>query len=120
VYRYFFLITSFVLGLASGAQGQGISVIELQRVFKAKALAGIVTFAGQPVPGALVEECTPGWKDQVAVTQTDDKGHFRLPRGETKGVHYLRVSWRGANPVWFKVRIVRRAKDLVVNLTPST
>ena len=95
-------------------------VVMVDHVIKAKALSGTVKFAGQPVSNATIQDCKPGWKDQIAVTQTDDQGRFQFPQGDTKRVHYFKVFWKGANPLYVKVKIVPEAKDLILNLTPST
>lgn len=113
------LVCTFLLAIAPPGQCQN-QVVVVDRIVKAKALSGTVNFAGHPAPNAIVEDCNVGWKDQIAVTQTDDRGRFQFSRGDTKRVHYFKVSWKGANPLWVKVKVAPKAKDLVLNLTPST
>jgi hypothetical protein len=117
-------ITAFVLLFQlAGVDilAQGISVIRDAHVFESKALAGKVIFdKGSGISAALVEDCTPGWKNTIASARTGTDGAFSFPNADAKRVHYLRVSWQGANTLLVRVKISPKAEDLILNLTPSS
>ena len=118
-----FVLLSFFLILASNLGAQGVVVIQVQRVMPAAALSGMVTFGagGQGMPDVTVEDCTSGWKRVMRSVQTNEHGLFSFPHAKRGGVHYLRVSHRGANTLLVKVRVGAGAHaELVLNLEPST
>jgi len=109
------------LFLVCGARAQGISIIRADNVLESRALEGTVIFDHQSgISGALVEDCTPDWKKPIADTRTDAKGKFSFPNTNAKRIHYLRISWEGANTLLVKVKISPNARDLVLNLPPSS
>jgi len=120
--RILIVITCIFGSLASSSLAHGVSLIEVSKVMHATALSGIVAF-GDPkdgIPGVLVEDCTAGWKKPVASTRTDENGNFKLPVAKLGSTHYLRISREGWDTLLVKVKIVRRAGVLVLNLRLST
>lgn len=99
---------------------QGISVIQIARVLPANSLSGVVTFEGDPLPGVLVEECTPNWVKPIASTRTDENGNFKLPIVNREPIYYLRISKHGWNTLLVKVKVSPKAGTLVLELELST
>ena len=115
------LVICILVFWAGNILAQGVSEIQIARVFRASSLSGVVKFGeGEGVPGALVEECTSNWVKPVASTRTDENGNFKLPTVNRGSIHYLRISREGANTLLVKVKITPRASGLVLSLQPST
>jgi hypothetical protein len=115
-------VYTLLLG-ATSTVAQGISTVQIEKIFHANALSGIVTFGNGnagPVPGALVEECSPKWAKTIADTHTDGNGSFKLPITGHASIHYLRISMNGANPLLVRVKLDSKSHGLVLNLQPST
>ena len=115
----FTLLVLVLLFSASTVFPQGYSKVQIEKVFRASSLSGVVRFAGDKIhgaPGALVEECTPKWVRPVASTRTDENGEFNLPNAKLGRTYYLRISLDGADPLLVRVKIVPKAGTLVLNL----
>lgn len=88
-----------------------------------RALAGHVLVLGTdgPASGVTVELCSPDWKNVLASTKTDEKGHFSLEHLATGKLFYLRVSAPGMGIYELRVRIYRNAKqELTIRLNNAT
>jgi hypothetical protein len=117
------LATYTLLLCATSTPAQGISTIQIEKVFYANALSGIVTFGDGKegaVPGALVEECSPKWAKTIASTRTDENGSFKLPITSHASIHYLRILMNGADPLLVRVKLDPKSHGLVLSLQPST
>lgn len=113
-------VFTLLIALAAFAQNE---IIEIEKPLKAQSLSGLVQLGPSPegVPGVLVEECTKGWKAIKASIHTDGDGHFVLPPGTKSGVHYLRLSFRGAKTLLIKVKLDASApKELALILSVAT
>ncbi len=53
-------------------------------------ISGTVTLKGEPQPGVTVTETSKGGGAQAAIAQTDEKGHFELPKVPA-GTHVLQA-----------------------------
>jgi hypothetical protein len=116
-------LTAMVFVLWTASVYSQIAIVEWEKPITAKFLAGIVEFehGAGPVAGALVEDCTPGWKTVIASTTTGKDGHFAFGKVDDRKTHYLQVSFRGANTLRVRVNLSRRAKNnLVLTMELST
>jgi len=87
------------------------------------ALAGhaLVWGTDEPVSGATVELCTPDWKNVLASTKTDEKGHFSLEPQDPGKLFHIRVSAPGMNIYELRVRINKHsAQELTIHLSVAT
>jgi hypothetical protein len=82
-------------------------------------LEGIVEHDSTRVSGALVEECSPDWKEQLSSVKTDENGRFILPESTTGPVHFLRVTWAYGRSLRIRVHIKPDAPLLTVQMTTS-
>jgi hypothetical protein len=117
------LVTICISGLvACSSFAHGVSIVEVSKPIHATSLSGLVAFrdSNDGIPDALVEDCTPGWKRPVSSTRTDGNGNFKLPGSKRGSVHYLRISKEGWDTLLVKVKIIRSAGVLVLNMRLST
>lgn len=83
------------------------SLVEIDKPTKAQNLAGRVQLGKSPegVKGVLVEDCSRDRKTVKFSTHTDKDGRFRFPDASARGIHYLRLSFNGANTLLIKVKL---------------
>jgi hypothetical protein len=75
------------------AGAQGNETIEY-RPERARHLSGVVTdIAGQPIPGAVVEDCDSHFKQVLTSTRTDANGQFSFSNVKYGSKHYLNVRY---------------------------
>jgi hypothetical protein len=86
-------------------------VIEQKKISVSQTLSGYVVVRGteQPMDGATVEICEPGWKTVLASTKTNQAGYFSLENRGLKGVVYIRVSAPNMDIYQLRVRIQKNA-----------
>ena len=88
-----------------------------------RALAGQVLVKGtdEPADGVTVELRSSDWKDVLASTKTDAKGHFSLETPKTGKLFYIRVSAPGMDIYELRVRINKHsAQELAIRLSVAT
>ncbi|HLJ76728.1 MAG TPA: hypothetical protein VKT75_04915 [Acidobacteriaceae bacterium] len=104
-----------------GALPQGSQLEVIQKPVAAQHLDGTVRmhWDGQPVSNVHVEECDSGWKDVLASTQTDSRGHFHLTPLGNRPLHYIKIYAPGFNIREYRVRLSKRARpelELEINV----
>ncbi len=98
-----------------------LAVAQIQQPFHSRSLSGTVLDpSGAGTPDAVVEECQEGWKKCFAQARTDEKGHFSFHRSK-RGIHYLRLTKDGFDPLWITVIVDPDSKtDLRLQLHAAT
>jgi len=78
-----------------------------EKPIKAQSLAGKVQLGDsrEGVRGVLVEDCSDDWKAVLASTHTDEGGQFIFAKPSRNRMHYLRLSFPGANTLLVKVKL---------------
>jgi 5-hydroxyisourate hydrolase-like protein (transthyretin family) len=113
-----------LVGLVLSATCAYATELVLQKwVSVSRSLAGQVVVAGtsEPARDVTVELCSPGWKEVIASTKTDDKGRFSLEPVAKSKVFYLRVSAPGMNIYQLRVRIDKHVgQELKIHLSVAT
>jgi 5-hydroxyisourate hydrolase-like protein (transthyretin family) len=107
------------------ALGTGHSTMRVmqKKVSVSRALAGHVLVLGtdEPAGGVTVELCSSDWKNVLASTKTDEKGHFSLEQSATGKLFYIRVSAPGMDIYELRVRINKHAtQELTIHLSIAT
>jgi hypothetical protein len=88
-----------------------------------RALTGQVLVKGtdELADGVTVELRSSDWKDVLASTQTDAKGHFSLETPKTGRLFYIRVSAPGMDIYELRVRINKHStQELTIRLSVAT
>ena len=100
----------------------GIDVIEIEKIQLANSLSGMVMDQrGFAVPGARVDEMSPGWKQVLRSTKADDKGRFILAPVRGRKIYYLQVSYPNFDPLCVRVAIsIKKGKALKLQLVVAT
>lgn len=113
---------ALVLFLA-GRTGYATTLVVQKKISVSRALAGQVLVKGtdEPADGVTVELRSSDWKNVLASTKTDQKGHFSLePRAKGK-LFYIRVSAPGMDIYELRVRIDKHAtQELTIHLSVAT
>jgi hypothetical protein len=96
--------------LASPAYCQQMTVT-IDKPFVSRSLSGIVSDAsGKPIPGALVELKTHGWKQYVKGTKTNANGWFGF-RTNREATYYLSIpAYSAFQEHYIKIRVRRTAR----------
>ena len=106
------------------AVGTGYSThITQEKVSVIRALAGHVLVLGtdEPAGGVTVELSSSDWKNVLASTKTDEKGHFSFEQPATGKLFYMRVPAPGMDIHYLRVRINKNAKqELMIRLSNAT
>jgi hypothetical protein len=107
-----------------GAQAAYATTLVVQKeIYVSRALAGKVLVKGtdEPADGVTVELRSSDWKDVLASTKTDAKGHFSLETPRTGKLFYIRVSAPGMDIYELRVRINKHsAQELAIRLSVAT
>jgi Carboxypeptidase regulatory-like domain len=121
VNRLLSCIAVFSLFLPAYLQGSTYTV-EIADVQLVRSLAGTVRDGvGSAVPGVLVEECNPGWKDSLRSTKTDPTGNFTFTPVKSRDIYYFRLTSNGFNQLRVRVKIDhKRGKELRLELDVAT
>jgi len=110
-----------ILGAILWATSAHATELVLQKwVSVSRSLDGQVLVLGseEPFSSATVELCSPGWKEVIASSNTDKKGHFALHREAKSKLFCLRVSAPGMNIYQLRVRIDKQARqELKIHLS---
>lgn len=112
------LLHATVLAPKPALAVEQIVELQLQRV---RALRGVIVYPnGDPVRGAQVKELSPGWKETLRSTETDEAGRFTLTPVSGRKIYYLQISTRvpGVNLLRVPVTLsrLRGAKTLRLQL----
>jgi len=113
---------ALVLFLA-GQTGYATTLVVQKKISVSRALAGRVLFGGtdEPADGVAVELRSPDWKNVLASTKTDAKGHFSLEPLKRGKLFYIRVSAPGMDIYELRVRIRKQAApELTIRLSVAT
>ena len=107
----------------AGRIGYATTLVVQKKISVSRALAGQVLVKGtdEPADGVTVELRSSDWKNVLASTKTDRKGHFSLePRAAGK-LFYIRVSAPGMDIYELRVRIDKHAtQELTIHLSVAT
>src|ERR1700740_837838 len=109
---------ALVLFLA-GQTGHATTLVVQKEIFVTRALAGQVLVKGtdEPADGVTVELRSSDWKNVLASTKTDAKGHFSLEPPKRGELFYIRVSAPGMDIYELRVRIKKQAaQELTIRL----
>ena len=83
--------------------------VEIENVQLARSLAGVVVDPlGAPIPGVLVEEVGPDWKESSRSTTTDKNGSFVFAPVSGRRLYYFQLRQNGFNPLLVRVKVDRR------------
>jgi hypothetical protein len=107
----------------AGQAGYATTLVVQKKISVSRALAGRVLFGGmdEPADGVTVELRSSDWKNVLASTKTDAKGHFSLEPPKSLKLFYIRVSAPGMNIYELRVRIKKQAKEeLTIRLSIAT
>ena len=113
---------ALVLFLA-GQTGYATTLVVQKEISVSRALTGQVLVKGtdEPADGVTVELRSSDWKDVLASTKTDAKGHFSLETPKTGKLFYIRVSAPGMDIYELRVRINKHsAQELAIRLSVAT
>ncbi len=102
--------------------GHSTMLVVQKEISVSRALVGHVLVRGidKPAGGVKVELCGPDWKTVLTSTSTDENGYFSLEEPTTGKLFYIRVSAPGMDIYELRVRIKKRAQDLVIRLSVAT
>ena len=100
------ILTFVCVGLATPMLAQQ-QTVEIATPFKAQTLAGTVRAGAEDtgIQGVSVQECSEEWKAVVDSSMTDIDGHFAFRTSSQQGMHYLRLSAPGFDPMLIRVLI---------------
>jgi hypothetical protein len=107
---------AFAVSAVVGLTRLMIAVRNRPKAAVASHLGGSVQYDSMKVSDALVEECTPDWKQPLSSVKTNASGFFELPSKGAGAVHNLRVTWSKTSSARLRVQIVPDAPPLVVEL----
>jgi len=113
---------ALVLSLA-GQTGHATTLVVQKKISESRALAGQVLVRGtdEPIDGATVELRSSDWKNVLASTKADAKGHFSLEPPKRGKLFYIRVSAPGMDIYELRVRINKHsAQELTIHLSVAT
>jgi Carboxypeptidase regulatory-like domain len=113
---------ALVLFLA-GQTGYATTLIVQKEISVSRALAGQVLVKGtdEPADRVTVELRSSDWKNVLASTKTDAKGHFSLEPPKRGKLFYIRVSAPGMDIYELRVRINKHsAQELTIHLSVAT
>jgi Carboxypeptidase regulatory-like domain len=113
---------ALVLFLA-GQTGYATTLVVQKEISVSRALAGQVLVKGtdEPADGVTVELRSSDWKNVLASTKTDAKGHFSLEAPKRGKLFYIRVSAPGMDIYELRVRINKHsAQELTIHLSVAT
>ena len=97
--------------------------VQQEAVSVSRSLAGEVVVLGteEPAAGVTVALCTPGWKQVITSTTTDQKGHFSLGPVAKAKLYLLRVSAPGMDIYQLRVRLDKHVgQELKIHLSVAT
>ncbi len=103
-----------------GRSGYATTLVVQKEISVSRALTGRVLVAGtdEPANGVTVELRSSDWKNVLASTKTDAKGHFSLEPPKRGKLFYIRVSAPDMNIYELRVRIKKQAaQELTVRLS---
>jgi hypothetical protein len=124
IMRIFKQLVFLTLVLFLGAQAACATTLVVQKeISVSRALAGQVLVKGtdELADGVTVELRSSDWKDVLASTKTDAKGHFSLETPKTGKLFYIRVSAPGMDIYELRVRINKHsAQELAIRLSVAT
>ena len=86
---------------------------------RATGLFGTVEYESMHFTGVLVEEYSSHWNERLSQVKTDANGGFALPVTSDGAVHFLKITWPGAETAHLRVEIAPDAKPLLVRLKPG-
>lgn len=115
-------LLALILFLAAQT-GYATTLVVQKEISVSRALAGQVLVKGTegPADGVTVELRSSDWKDVLASTTTDAKGHFSLETPKTGKLFYIRVSAPGMDIYQLRVRINKHsAQELAIRLSVAT
>jgi hypothetical protein len=113
---------ALVLSLA-GQTGYATTLVVQKEISVSRALAGQVLVKGtdEPADGVTVELRSSDWKNVLASTKTDAKGHFSLEPPKRGKLFYIRVSAPGMDIYELRVRINKHSvQELTIHLSVAT
>jgi Carboxypeptidase regulatory-like domain len=114
-----FVFLALVLFLA-GKTGHATTLVVQEKISVSRALAGQVLVRGtdEPADGVTVELRSSDWKEVLASTRTDAKGHFSLEPPKSGKLFYIRVAAPGMDIYELRVRIKKQAtQELAIRLS---
>jgi carboxypeptidase-like protein len=112
-----------LINFLAAETGYATTLVVQKEISVSRALAGQVLVKGtdEPADGVTVELRSSDWKDVLASTKTDAKGHFSLQTPKTGKLFYIRVSASGMDIYELRVRINRHsAQELAIRLSVAT
>jgi hypothetical protein len=107
----------------AGQTGYATTLVVQKEISVSRVLAGQVLVKGtdEPADGVTVELRSSDWKNVLASTKTDAKGHFSLEPPKRGGLFYIRVSAPGMDIYELRVRIKKQAaQELTIRLSVAT
>lgn len=108
--RTLFFAGLLLLATLNEAESQNI-LVQRDRPFYSTSLSGFVFAADDsPIPGAQIELMNPGWKNVIAIRETNINGFFKFGRSKP-GIYYLRLRAPGFQTYQLKVRVKNRVKS---------
>jgi len=124
IMRIFKQLIFLMLILVLGAHAANATTLVVQKeISVSRALAGQVLVKGtdELADGVTVELRSSDWKDVLASTQTDAKGHFSLEAPKPGKLFYVRVSAPGMDIYELRVRINKHStQELTIRLSVAT
>ena len=99
------------------------TLVVQKEISVSRALAGQVLVKGtdEPANRVTVELRSSDWRNVLASTKTDAKGHFSLEPPNTGKLFYIRVSAPGMDIYELRVRINKHsAQELTIHLSVAT
>jgi hypothetical protein len=98
------------------------TTIEIEKVQLTRSLAAVVLDpTGSPIPGVLVEEFSPDWKESLRSTKTDAKGGFSFAPVTGRDIYHLQLRMNGFDPLRVRVKIdSKQGKNLRLKLKIAT
>ncbi len=115
-------LLALILFLAAQT-GYATTLVIQKEISVSRALAGQILVKGtdEPADGVTVELRSSDWKNVLASTKTDAKGHFSLETPKTGKLFYIRVSAPGMDIYQLRVRINKHStKELAIRLSVAT
>src|ERR1051325_10446415 len=115
-------LLALILFLAAQT-GYARTLVVQKEISVSRALAGQVLLKGtdEPADGVTVELRSSDWKDVLASTKTDARGHFSIETPKTGKLFYIRVSAPGMDIYELRVRINKHsAQELAIRLSVAT
>ena len=122
--RVFKQLVFLILVLFLGAHvAHATTLVRQEKISLSRSLTGQVLVKGtdELADGVTVELRSSDWKDVLASTKTDAKGHFSLETPKKGNLFYIRVSAPGMDIYELRVRINKHStQELTIRLSVAT